>query len=242
MKILNLITAAATISMLACQLVSAQKIPNRFPTKPGKIVTEAEFNKLKYNARLKLESQRHRTRTVEEIFFGSKTVPDQVKSTVEESAPPDKFREVEEIKTSEGGISKTGFMRIGKDRYQIDSSGKWMPDADSGYGRGSGMGNGNGKTPPPQIYQFIGKSILEGKRTFVYEVSGKHDSHFGEQSAESDEQTRYWFSEDGRLLRREGTENYTALNRRVKKLIINQYDVDIRILKPTQPKTIKVSR
>ena len=48
MKILTLITAVITIFMLMCLIVSGQKMPDKFPTGQGKIITETEFDKLKY--------------------------------------------------------------------------------------------------------------------------------------------------------------------------------------------------
>ncbi len=47
MKILNLITAVITIFMLACQIVSGQKMPDKFPTGQGEIITETEFGELR---------------------------------------------------------------------------------------------------------------------------------------------------------------------------------------------------
>ncbi len=231
MRILNLISAVITIFMLACQIVSGQKMPDKFPTGQGKIITEAEFDKLKYKAQQKLESQNYRTRTVEEIFSGSKKVPDEIQVTVYESARPTGMRVVTETKTSVGGIAKTGFMMIDDDRYRIDMNGEWILDPRAGYGGGVGMGSGTKQIP--QVYRFIGKSILEGKRVLVYEVSGKRQSYFRKQFTEVNEQTRYWFSVDGRLLRQEGTEDYAELNLRVKKLVINTYNANIKIQAPT---------
>jgi hypothetical protein len=226
MKVFNLIAATITISMLACQIVSAQNATQQPRTKPMQTITEDEFGILRYKAHQKLESQPFRTITVEEVFSNSETVPVETTKTVYESAYPLGSRVVTETKTSEG-ISRTGFMMIKDDRYRMDTNGVWILDPRAGYG--SAVGSGSGVKPIPQVYTFIGESTLEGKPVFIYEVSGKRASYFRKRFTETDEQTRYWFSRNGMLLRVEGVDNYPSLNIRVKKLVINQYNANIKI-------------
>jgi hypothetical protein len=230
MKIFKLIIATITVSILACQIISAQDATQQPATKPMQTITEYEFDILKHQAHQKLQSQPFRTITLEEVFSNSETVPFEITKTVYESAYPLGMRVVTETKTSEG-ISRTGFMRIKDDRYRMDTNGVWVLDPRAGYG--SAVGSGSGVKPIPQVYTFIGESTLEGKPVFIYEVSGKRASYFRKRFTETDEQTRYWFTKDGMLLRVEGVENYPSLNIRVKKLVINQYNANIKIQAPS---------
>lgn len=234
MKILSLIFAAAVIVLSACQLVTAQKPQNLSAAGKGKIITESEFGALVYQAREKLEAQNHRVKTIEEVFSGANAAPDEIRTEIDESAPAaDKMRVVLEIKNAAGAMSKTGFMMIGKERYRIDANGEWVLDPGSGWGGGVGRGSG-GAERDTRIYKFIGKSTLAGKPVLVYEVSGIHPGYFNKQFAETDETTRYWFSPDGKLLRREGTNAYPDLNLRVKTLVVNEYNARVNIQPPAK--------
>ena len=223
---------AILITLLAYQFVFAQKTQNRFSTGKEKIITKDEFNALKYKAINALESQNYRVKTVEEILSGASAVPDETRTEVRESAP-DKMRIVMEIKKAGSIGSKTGFMMIGKARYSLDTSGNWILDPRAGYGSGVGSGSG-GAQRDTRIYKFIGRTKLAGKPVLVYEVSGLYPSYFNERFVETDEVMRYWFSPDGKLLRQEVTSNYPALNLRVKKIVVNEYNPRLSIQAPAQ--------
>ncbi|MGI8493953.1 MAG: hypothetical protein ACR2L1_01405 [Pyrinomonadaceae bacterium] len=225
---------SAMILSLTCQVAFGQKPDNKTPSKPGTIITEGDLAALKYASEDKLKSGNYQITTVEEILSGSNTKPDEVKTTIYQSMPPDKMRVTEETKTSDGGVSKTGFMMIDKNRYRIDADGKWLRDPRAGYG--SGVGSGSGRKTIPQTYKFIGKSVLEGKPILIYEVSGKHSTYFNKQFLEADEQTRYWFSPDGKLLQSEGVNVFSDLNVRVKKLVKNKFNAKLYIQAPSVEK------
>ncbi len=230
MKNLILLFISAMIFSSLCQNAFGQKTDNKSLNKPGKLITKEEFDALEYASYKKLRTGNYQITTVEEIFVGANTKPNEVKTTVYESALSDRMRVTDETKTSQGETSKTGFMMIDKNRYRIDADGKWILDPRSGYG--SGVGSGNGKKPIPQTYKFIGKSVLEGKPVLIYEVSGKHSAYLYEQFLKADEQTRYWFSPDGKLLQSEGVNVFSDLNVRVKKLVKNKFNAKLDIQAP----------
>lgn len=227
MKNVLLLIENVIILSLTCQIVFGQKPGNKSPNKTEKIITEDQFDKLKYASQKKLEAGNYQITTVEEVFYGSSTKPGEVKTTIYESAPPDRMRVTEETKTSDG-VSKTGFMMIDKNRYRIGEDGQWLLDPRAGYG--GGVGAGSGTVPIPKIYKFIGKSVFQGKPVLIYEVSGKNSTYFRKQFLEADEKTRYWFSPDGKLLQSEGVELFAELNLRIKRLEKNTFNAkpDIR--------------
>lgn len=233
MKILNL-AFVIVIALSSFQLTSAQKPQSISSAGQQKTISADEFGKLEYQARIKLESNDRRVKTVEEIFSGTGSTPIETSTEIYESAfkSSDKMRVVKEIKNASGASSKTGFMMIGRERYSIDESGKWILNPRSGWGGGRGSGSGSA-TVDTRVYKFIGKSKFQGKPVLIYEVSGKHRTYFNDESVETDETTRYWFSPDGKmLLRQEGTNLYPTLNLRVKKLIVNEYNAQVNIQAP----------
>ncbi len=156
---------------------------------------EKEFREIQTKATEKLQDKIYRLTVTEENFFDRNTNPESVKTKIFETIPPNKKREVEEIKSPTENI-KTERIWDGKNLYVRENDGDWKKY--DGGGGGSGSSNSGRITTS---YKFVEKTTLNNQTANIYEVEMNRKATKYSRTSRFEvhyvEKTRYWITEDG---------------------------------------------
>ena len=196
-----------------------------------KIISENEFKEIQAKAKEKLQNKIYRLTKTEEQFSDRNLEPEKVEINILEIVPPDKRREVNEIK-SPNENSKREEIWDGKNQYVRENNGDWKKY--SGGGNGSGGSFKSGKITT--TYKFIGKSTLNSQLVNVYEVEMNRKAVKYNMTSRFEvnyiEKTKYWFSENGFLLKSVREEESADSKWLTRESWIYEYDPNIKIEAP----------
>jgi hypothetical protein len=212
---------------LLCSCVSAQE-----KTINEKVIKEKEFKEIQAKATERLRDKIYRLTKTEERFSERGAKPQSVKINILETVPPNKRRELEEIKSPTEN-SKTERIWDGKNLYKRENDGEWE--------KYSGGGGGSGDFASGKItttYKFIEKTTLNNQIVNVYEVetnriankfspTSRYEVHYVEK-------TRYWINEDGYFLNITKESEIAGSKSLKREIEIYEYDPNIKIEAPVK--------
>ncbi|MDQ3061947.1 MAG: hypothetical protein M3R14_03665 [Acidobacteriota bacterium] len=217
---------AFTIFLTSC--VSAQE----------KQFTEKEFKEIQAQATEKLQSKTYRLTKTEENFSDREVNPRSVKISILEIVPPNKKREVEELKSP---TKNTKEERIwdGKNLYVRENDNDWKKYNGGGSGSGGDFVSGRITT----IYKFVEKTNLNNKTANVYEVEMNRKAVKYNQTSRFEvqyvERTKYWISEDGYFLKTVKESEIIGSKSLLRDTWIYEYDPNIKIEAPIMKSELK---
>lgn len=184
-----------TILCLVLALVSFSAVYGQ-----GKTVQKAEFETLLKNAAEIFKAKPHRVTVTSESTINGKPQEEGSAKTVVEVAGMDKRRSIREYK-SRNQNQRREFIRYGDKTYSRENEGQWKQG-----GTPNNQTEGNLKTISEQVqYELLGKETLNGANVNVYRRTkeSKMIDNSNSEEVQSTEIVKYWFGENGALLKRE---------------------------------------
>lgn len=165
-----------------------------------KVFQKADFDVLLKNAVEILKAKPHRIVVVSLSDVNGKPQEAESSKTIVEVASEDKRRSVREYKSADKNL-KREFVRVGAQTYLRENEGKWTQTVASANQSPTNM-----KVVDEQIqYKLIGKETLGGKNSTVYQrtKNSRMTDNSTNEEIQSTEVVKYWFDENGNLLKRE---------------------------------------
>jgi len=194
------------------------------------VIKESEFKEILSKATENLKDKTYRLTKTEENFADRNAASESVKINILEIIPPDKRREVEEVKSA---TKKTRLERIwdGKNLYEKKDNGEWKK-----YSGGGGMSQSITSGKVTTTYRFIGKESLNEKNANVYETETRRVAYKLTQTSQYRvvyiTKTKYWISEDGHFLKTLKESEVVGSNSLQRETEVYEYDANIKIEAP----------
>lgn len=185
----------------------------------GKIIENFEFDEIKAKAESLLGGLSYRKEEITEVYSKDDSKLLQKISKVYELLPPERFYYFE-IEEKEGKTKKTEFVRIYDMRFERINGGKWKT-----YSQKNSDSFAMKVTKKQKETQFLGTEKLGEKTARVYEVSENFTSSV---KGKVEISKKYWFDENGYLLKSYMEEN--ALKDSSITKILEKYDYDAKII------------
>ena len=217
------------INLSISSLVLGQEKTNEKTTNQN-LIEESEFNKILSKAEENLKGKTYRRTKTEEVFADRDATSESVKIEILEVIPPNKRREVEEIKSS---TENRRIERIwdGKYLYQKENDGEWKK-----YSGGGGISFNIATGKITTTYKFIGNEMLNGKSVKVYEMESHRIANkftrTSQYQVEYVVKTKYWISGEGYFLKTLKESEIVGSKSLVRETEIYEYDSNIKIEAP----------
>ncbi len=217
------------INLSISSLVLAQEKTNEKATNQN-LIEESEFNKILSKAEENLKDKTYRRTKTEEVFADRDAAAKSVKIEILEIVPPNKRREVEEIKSS---TENRKIERIwdGKNLYERENNGEWKK-----YSGGGGIGFNIATGKITTTYKLIGNEMLNGKSVNVYEVESHRIANkftrTSQYQVEYVMKTKYWISTEGYFLKSLKESEIVGSKSLIRETEIYEYDSNIKIEAP----------
>ena len=207
----------AIIMSAFCQIIYSQE----------RVVQANEFNELQKKADEKLKDTPHRITMTTENFIKEKLNSSVI--AIGEVVPPNKTRSLTETKIG-SRATKTETIRIEeKIFFRIDNE-IWKEEV---WKEGKWGVNKSGNKKSEIAYKFIEKIYFNGQSAKVFESSENWLFYFEGKEHTTVVKTKYWFSEDGLLLRKESVGDTVSTNQRFLAIWIYEYNPkDLKIEAP----------
>jgi hypothetical protein len=185
----------------------------------GKIIENSELDEIKAKAESLLDGLSYRKEEITEVYSKDDSKLLQKISKVYELLPPERFY-YSEIEEKGGKTKKTEFVRIYDMRFERINGGKWKS-----YSQKNSDSLAMKVTKKQKETQFLGTEKLGEKTARVYEVLEKYTSSV---KGEVESSKKYWFDENGYLLKSYMEENVVKDSSITK--ILEKYDYDAKII------------
>jgi hypothetical protein len=200
-------------------------------TAGGSVIEENKFTVILAKATENLKGRTYRLTKTEETFADRDAEPEATSKNILEVVPPNKGREVSELKSAEKN-AKTERIWDGKNLYERKNDGEWRKYSGGGNGGGGDFVSGRITT----TFKFVGQELLNGRKTNVYErESHRIANKFTRTSqiqVEYIEKTRYWINEDGSYLKSVKESEIANSKSLVRETAVYEYDNSITIEAP----------
>ena len=212
----------------ACVL--AQERSNKKTENNENIIQESVFNEILTKATENLKGKTYRLTKTEEDFADRNSSSESITTNILEIVPPDKRREVEEVKSP---TKNTRLERIwdGKNLYEKENNGEWKK-----YSGGGGISQDITSGRVTTTYKFIGKELLNEKNANVYETEthriANKFTRTSQYQVEYIVKTKYWISEDGYFLKTLKESEVVGSKSLKRETEIYEYDPNIKIEAP----------
>ena len=207
-----------------------EKTSNKNLNNNENVIKENEFKEILANATGKLKDKIYRLTKTEENFADRNGKSESVKTKILEIVPPDKRREVEEVKSAAENY-RVERIWDGRNLYEKKDDGAWKKYLGGGDGGGD-LTSGRVTT----IYKFIGKESLNEKTANVYETETRRIANKFTQTSryrvEYITKTKYWISEDGYFLKTIKESEVAGSNSLRREVEVYEYDTNIKIEAP----------
>lgn len=163
-------------------------------------IQKEDFEVLVKNAKAILDARPHRVTVTSSTNVNGKPQETDSSKTIVEVASKDKRRSVRELKSVKQN-SKREFIRFGNKTYSRENDGQWKQ---SGVENSPSQGNLT-TTSEETNYKSIGKELLSNQNANVYQRvrNRKMIDNSNNEQIISTETVKYWFDDNGALLKRE---------------------------------------
>ena len=194
------------------------------------IIEEGKFKEIIAGATENLKGKTYRLTKRKENFSDRDASSESVETNTLEIVPPDKKREIEEVKSA---TKNTRLERIwdGKNLYVKQNDGEWKK-----YSGGNSGGGNFTSGRMTTTYKFVGKETLDNKAADVYESESHRIANKMTQTSryqvEYITKTKYWISEDGLLLKTIKESEIVGSKALSRETAIYEYDSNIKIEAP----------
>ena len=194
------------------------------------VIKESEFNEVLSKATENLKGKTYRLTKTEEDFNNRNASSESVTINILEIVPPNKRREVEEVKSPS---KNTRIERIwdGKNLYEKENDGEWKK-----YSGGGGLSYDIATGKITTTYKYVGKESLNGKTVNVYEMESHRIANkltrTSQYQVEYVVKTKYWISEDGYFLKTLKESDAVGAEWLRRETEIYEYDPNIKIEAP----------
>ena len=201
------------------------------------IIEESIFKELLAKTTENLKGKTYRLTETIEYFPDRDAKVESVTTKIFELIPPDKRREVEEIKSPTEN-SRVERIWDGKNLYQKENDGEWVKYLGGNSGGGS-FTSGRVTT----TYKFSGKETLNNRTAAVYESESRRVANkftrTSQYQVEYITKTKHWISEDGLLLKTIKESEIVGSKALSRETAIYEYDSNIKIEAPINKSEVK---
>jgi hypothetical protein len=181
--------------------------------------SSGEFTAIYRKAQNLRQEKAHRVRTTIEKYADKNAAPTEKITSTYEIIPPARSR-YSSVVESNSKTKKYELIRIGEKQYIKNDRGNWEIDkTEPKYALGS---------ESQKSVKFIEKTSFNNQTVNVYEVES--DEFFEQVNRQS--KIKYWFSEEGLLLKMETESVEKETNAVSKQISIYEYDPNIKIEAP----------
>ena len=195
-----------------------------------KTIDENEFTEIINKTEKYLEGKTYRLTKTKESFGDRELKPEIIEISLKEIVPPNKWRTVEEYKSS-SKHTKTEMIRDGQNLYKRDNDGVWTKLLGSGSGGGS---FGTGRIT--KTYRFLEKTLLNQQNVNVYEAEVNRIANKFTQTSMYQvhyiDKTKYWIKDDGGILKKVKESEIKDSKQLIRDTWIYEYDSNIKIETP----------